>query len=108
MACPYFYPVAKLQGVPQPARVPLGSLYHGTCDLGGPADQEACNFGYGRDTCSTFPPQAEADAVRFTALNGRDIYILEKNYSPVRHGDASTLQGTLARQAEVFREWTRK
>jgi hypothetical protein len=48
---------------------------------------------------------AAADAVRFTTLQGRMMYVLEKNYFPVRHGDAGSLDGALARQAEMFALW---
>jgi hypothetical protein len=105
MACPYFYPIRKAEDVPQPARAPLGEIYTGTCELGGAASQDACNFGYARHVCPAFPHNAEADAVRFTMIQGRTLYVLEKEYLPVRHGDAEALVGVLARQAEVFRAW---
>jgi len=105
MACPYFYPLAKAEVDRQPARSPLGVLYRGKCEMGGGADQEICNFGYARGECNAFPPNAEADAVRFAAIAGKLIFILEKNHSPIRHGDAGVLGGSLRRQAEVFQEW---
>jgi hypothetical protein len=105
MACPYFYPVSKAEVEKQPARVPLGSLYQGTCEIGGTASSDACNFGYAAGRCDAFPQDAPADAVRFTTLQGRTIYVLEKDFSPVRYGDAATLDGALARQAEVFAAW---
>jgi hypothetical protein len=73
--------------------------------LGGTADQEACNFGYARQCCEAFPKEAEVDAVRFTTLDGSVIFILERDYMPVRYGNADMLEGALARQAEVFRQW---
>jgi hypothetical protein len=33
------------------------------------------------------------------------VYVLEKDYAPVRHGGVETLDGALARQAEVFAAW---
>ena len=105
MACPYFYPVTKVGGGKQPARAPLGSLYCGRCEAGGRADHEACNFGYARHSCDAFPDSADADAVRFTALDGKTIFILEKDYAPVRYGSIDMLEGALARQAEVFQQW---
>ena len=105
MACPYFFPTSKAEGARQPARAPLGVVYEGRCDLGGTVSLETCNFGYGRGICDAFPSDSVSDAVRFTRLGDRTIYILEREYLPVRHGDVNTLTGTLARQAEVFCEW---
>jgi hypothetical protein len=108
MACPYFFPIEKAAGLRQPARAPLGVIYHGRCDAGGTAETEACNFGYGRGSCDAFPADSSADAVRFTRLGDRTIYVLEREYLPIGHGDAAALEGTLARQAEVFCEWAAK
>jgi hypothetical protein len=105
MACPYFYPTEKATDGKQPARAPLGALYSGRCETGGAAEHEACNFGYARHSCDAFPETADADAVRFTTIDGATIFILEKDYVPVRHGQVDMLEGALARQAEVFREW---
>ena len=105
MACPYFYPVSKVSDGKQPARAPLGVLYRGRCEAGGAAEHEACNFGYARDCCHAFPDNSEADAVRFTRIEGRTLFILEKDYVPVRHGSIDMLEGALARQAEVFQQW---
>lgn len=77
----------------------------GRCDLGGSAQSEHCNFGYARGNCEAFPSSSEIDAVRFTKLGERILYIFEQEYSPVKHGDAAALTGTLARQAEVFSKW---
>ena len=107
MACPYFYPISKAEGgAKQPARAPLGVLYEGTCEIGGASHSDACNFGYAAGRCDAFPADAYADAVRFTTLQGRTVYVLEKNFSPVEHGDVTSLTGTLARQAKVFASWT--
>ena len=105
MACPYFYPLRKTEGERQPARVPLGVLYEGRCEIGGAAVSDACNFGYALGRCDTFPAGAEVDAVRFTKIQERTVYVLEKNYSPVKFGDVRSLDGALARQAEVFASW---
>jgi hypothetical protein len=105
MACPYFFPTSKAEGARQPARAPLGVVYEGRCEVGGAVSLETCNFGYGRGICIAFPSDSVSDAVRFTRLGDRTIYILERDYLPVRHGDVNTLTGTLARQAEVFCEW---
>lgn len=105
MACPYFYPISRNSDGKQPARAPLGVLYQGRCEAGGDARHEACNFGYARHTCDAFPANSEADAVRFTNLDGKILFILEKDYSPVRHGSVDMLEGALARQAEVFQQW---
>ncbi|HYP09618.1 MAG TPA: hypothetical protein VER03_25560 [Bryobacteraceae bacterium] len=106
MACPYFYPISKAEGVTQPARAPLGALYDGRCEMGGAAGGDACNFGYAAGRCESFPREGSADAVRFSVLEGRTVFVLEKNCSPVRHGDAAALPGgALGRQAEVFGMW---
>jgi hypothetical protein len=76
--------------------------------MGGTADREICNFGYARLECEAFPSDGEADAVRFATLDGKLIYILEKNHSPIRQGDAGILTGSLRRQAEVFAEWLKR
>jgi hypothetical protein len=89
----------------QPARVPLGVLYDGRCEIGGRQQSDACNFGYAAGRCDAFPSDPVADAVRFTMLEGRTVYVLEKDHSPLRHGDAACLNGALARQAEVFTSW---
>jgi hypothetical protein len=114
VACPWFEPLHEASSLerPAPARAPLGRLFTGRCHASpgqpvtpDPASHyEACNFGYGRATCSRFPASAEADAVRFSQHTGKLVWILEKNYAPLRHGivDATT-DGLLARQAEVFR-----
>lgn len=106
MACPFFYPLTRAEAVKQPARVPLGVLHDGRCERGGAADKEICNFGYARSSCDAFPPDAEADAVRFTRLDNRTVYILEKDYQPVRFGECGELlEGAIRRQSEVFLQW---
>lgn len=108
MACPYFYPEGRIDVSPKPARAPLGDVFHGRCELGGSSKWEHCNFGYASGCCDTFPKDASIDAVRFSCVNGDTIYILEKNHMPVGHGNALTLNGAKARQAQVFREWLAK
>jgi hypothetical protein len=105
MACPYFYPIDKKIDGKQPARAPLGVMYSGRCEAGGVAEHEACNFGYARHCCEAFPEGTDADAVRFTTIDGATVFILEKDYLPIQHGSIDMLEGALARQAEVFRQW---
>jgi hypothetical protein len=80
-------------------------MYTGRCEVGGAGGTDACNFGYAAGRCEAFPHDALADAVRFTTVEGRTVYVLEKAYAPVRHGGVETLDGALARQAEVFAAW---
>ena len=115
MPCPYFYPVAASAagGDPQPARTPLGRLYDGDChvnpDHPRAADRktmrDSCNFGYGQGHCQSFPQDSEADAVRFSLSATRElVWILEKNFSPVRHGGMQDADRIVRKQAEVFLE----
>jgi hypothetical protein len=113
MACPYFYPIVKAESSRQPARAPLGDVYQGRCDAGGGANtdacnSDACNFGYARGNCQAFPADSDIDAVRFSRIGEQTTFVLERDCFPVRHGDAQTLTGTLARQAEVFGAWAAK
>jgi hypothetical protein len=106
MACPYFYPIAPSADGQQPARAPLGVIHGGRCEQGGMAGTDACNFGYARGRCISFPDSAAIDAVRFTALQGRIMYVLEKDYLPVQHGtDLERLSEAVRRQGEVFAAW---
>lgn len=105
MACPYFYPMSQSVSGRRLGRAPLGAMYEGRCELGGPAGSEACNFGYAAGRCDAFPGEAVADAVRFTTLQGRTMYVLEKDHSPVQYGGVESLDGALAQQAEVFSAW---
>jgi hypothetical protein len=103
MACPYFYPVARLEDAPWavPPRLPLGDAYTGECRCGpvalAPEDtvlRASCNSGYAHGKCDRFPNDARADAVRFNIASDSDNvirlqYILEKGCWPVDHGDAS-------------------
>lgn len=119
VACPWFEPTLKAasQDRPAPARTPLGAVFTGLCHASRltsesapsqPPDDliwDACNFGYGRNRCPHFPLSSEADAVRFSQHHGQLLWILEKDYHPLRHGiaESGTPTPILARQAEVFR-----
>ena len=97
MACPFFEPRQKLDPGPWThiPRLPLGAAYSGVCrarpgQAHEPSEdhqRELCNCGYARGRCSDFPPNAAADAVRFSAKSAHVIvYILEKDHAPLRHG----------------------
>ena len=109
MACPYFYPLARVEGRPEPARAPLLGCYAGECRASAttpaPEDRlESCNFGYARGACPLFPARSAAEAVRFSWHGGRVLFVFECDASPVSHGIIDdTAPPTLARQAEVFR-----
>jgi hypothetical protein len=100
MACPYFYPVARLDTnywAVSP-RLPLGDAYSGECRAQESSFQpdektarQFCNLGYGRGGCARFPSDAEADAVRFHIAGEaagliRIQYIVEKDCWPREHG----------------------
>jgi hypothetical protein len=101
MACPYFYPVTRLGEDlwAVPPRLPLGDAYTGECRAGAvphhPDDmlmRTSCNSGYARGTCDCFPPDARADALRFSvrADEGDGIrvqYVFEKRCWPLDHGE---------------------
>ena len=100
MACPYFYPVARLETNywAVPPRLPLGDAYSGECRAQESSFQpdektarQFCNLGYGRGCCERFPDNAPADAVRFHIDNEspgsiRIQYIVEKDCWPHEHG----------------------
>ena len=107
MACPYFYPTARLDhgSWVVPPRLPLGDAYAGECraQAGEPCSNEAqpdeshvreiCNSGYGRGKCSRFPQGAPADAVRVHIAKDKKTlvriqYVQEKDSWPVQHGVA--------------------
>lgn len=101
MACPYFYPVARLEtnGWEIPPRLPLGDPFQGECRAADPAvapdesrQRQTCNLGYGRGCCDRFPESAEADAVRFHVSKHRGKliriqYVFEKDCWPGEHGE---------------------
>lgn len=111
MACPWFSPSreADFASRPRPARAPLGSVFTGTCEARQvtPSDSllyEVCNFGYGRGRCPSFPADTDADAVRFTAIGDRTVWILERDHSPVAHGSCAGPFPTsiVEQQAQTF------
>jgi hypothetical protein len=127
MACPYFYPVARLESSTWvvPPRLPLGDPYSGECRVGADPFQpeetqvrQVCNLGYGRGCCNRFPESAEADAVRFHVSKDRGKliriqYVFEKDCWPKEHGilecaNAAVSSGpeneVLRRQAAAFLE----
>jgi hypothetical protein len=83
-------------------------VFAGLCSITGAEAErstlvEVCNFGYARGRCSSFPEDSEADAVRFSKRDdGPLIFVLEKNYSPVKHGTALPEDSTLEIQALAF------
>jgi hypothetical protein len=100
MACPYFFPVDRLDGGSWaiPPRLPLGDPYTGECHAataviqpGETLIREICNVGYGRTRCEHFPDTSGADAVRFNVAEDqgkliRIQYVFEKEYWPGEHG----------------------
>ncbi|HLG99514.1 MAG TPA: hypothetical protein VKX49_24615 [Bryobacteraceae bacterium] len=100
MACPYFYPEARLENGPWvvPPRLPLGDAYIGKCRAGASAFQpeemhvrQVCNSGYGRGCCDRFPENAPHDAVRFHVAEDsggliRIRYVFEKECWPRDNG----------------------
>lgn len=128
MACPYFYPSARLEntGWVVPPRLPLGDAYAGECRAGVDAFQpdeaharQICNTGYGRGSCVRFPQDASTDAVRFHVAEDsgefiRIQYVFEKECWPKEDGllecsaDSRLINGTedaiLRGQAVAFLE----
>lgn len=126
MACPYFYPSARLEnaGWVVPPRVPLGDAYAGECRAAAspfqPDETHArhlCNVGNGRGSCDRFPRDASVDAVRFHVAQDlgefiRIQYVFEKDCWPKENGfvECSTASGeirgthdtTLRGQAAAF------
>jgi hypothetical protein len=114
MACPWFNPLreADFLARPRPARAPLGTIFDGMCEAHAEAAfrpsedllYSSCNFGYGRGRCPAFPEESEADAVRFTAVGERTVWILERDYAPVRCGSfTEPFPSVLVeRQAQAF------
>lgn len=100
MACPYFFPIARIddRAWAVAPRLPLGDPYTGECraqvEAITPGEQtlrQLCNRGYGRGGCERFPAAAPADAVRFhvTRQDGSTLviqYIFEKDCWPIRQG----------------------
>jgi hypothetical protein len=109
MACPYFMP-AIVSGELRAARAPLGRVYTGACHAGPEPVTvahdvlEQCNFGYARGVCPRFPDAAAADAVRYTRYQGRLLYVIEREHTPIEHGLGTALDPatTLGHQVAVF------
>ena len=129
MACPFFYPTARLETSSWviPPRLPLGDAYAGECRAAAIAFQPeeqvvrgVCNSGYGRGCCQRFPDESERDAVRFhVAGDAGDLiriqYVFEKACWPASNGVVEfsiashqlcslTEDAILKRQAEAFAE----
>jgi hypothetical protein len=108
--------------------MPLGASYLGVCRAAGPSgdgqappearQRELCNRGYARGECPCFPPDAPADAVRFSVVSEepghvRLLWVHERDHAPVAHGTLSYRDariegaaGLLAAQARAFWEGT--
>ncbi|HZT34021.1 MAG TPA: hypothetical protein VFA33_29285 [Bryobacteraceae bacterium] len=127
MACPYFYPVARLDWASGATAMPLGDAWTGNCE----ADPEQpiqpredaliplCNLGYAH-ACPRFPRGAPADAVRFSVIRDQNglvsiCYVLERDHAPVEHGSLVYARGSrtfvaahphprVQRQAEAYLE----
>jgi hypothetical protein len=129
VACPYFYPTAKLEYRfwPHPWRLPLGGGFTGLCtaatkefEPGDQALQEWCNLGYGRGRCPHFPDGSGPDAARFVVTADQDGLVrlqtvAERDHRPHECAalDFNCERGTflvppsnrvLARQAQVYVE----
>ena len=98
MACPYFYPVARIDRGAGARALPLGDAWSGSCEADPdrpsiPAEGALiplCNLGY-PEGCPHFPRNGAADGVRFSVSrdqNGtvRIQYVIEKAHQPVEHG----------------------
>jgi hypothetical protein len=129
MACPFFIPTERLDGVWKfPDRLPLAAGFSGVCGapeqiLSRPTEEELrdhCNLGHA--SCSRLPKERHADSVRFSAKAslGQRIavrYVYELECRPAGCGvleyDERELRWItaiedekLARQAECFlRSW---
>ncbi len=129
MACPYFYPVVRLDEKqwPNPPRLPLGDPYSGFCrahsEATVPAEsavRDLCNQGYARHSCAEFPTGEGPDAVRFCIASDterivRILFVFESNHLPYRHGAldyssdsrqclSPTNEEILPRQAQAYLE----
>jgi hypothetical protein len=128
MACPYFFPTARLENGSWviPPRVPLGDGYAGECRATAVQFQpdeshlrNFCNMGYGRGVCEQFPRDGSVDAIRFhvreeSAELIRIQCVAEKDCWPAGGSDleysiaAREIQGAndpmVAKQAAVFVE----
>ena len=100
MACPYFFPLERIENPPwpHPARLPLGDGWTGHCTAPGhegaqPTEEElqdGCNLGYAR-ACPRLPRQRLCDAIRFSLARDRDHkltvqFVCEIGHAPAEHG----------------------
>lgn len=101
MACPYFYPVEKVEDKSgfRFLRLPLGDPYKGFCRVDPisyrrPDEnhvRDFCNLGYVRHRCPYFPEESGPDADRFSISLDRNgliqiWYVVEKNHTAFEHG----------------------
>jgi hypothetical protein len=129
MACPFFIPTERLDGVWKfPDRLPLAAGFSGVCGAPGqmlvrPKEEELrdhCNLGHA--ACSRLPDDLQANSVRFSARAGehRKIavrYVYQKDCRPAGGGtleydereerwNTACDDERLLRQAECFlRSW---
>lgn len=106
MACPFFWPIEKLENGSwlHPSRLPLGCGWGGQCTAPGhenviPTQEELenfCNLGYA-EGCLRLPQDRAWDSIRFSARTvcdavnnfGKRIevrYICERAHRPAQHG----------------------
>lgn len=124
MACPYFYPLARMDEKqwPNPPRLPLGDPYSGLCharsNAAVPIDssvRDLCNQGYARNGCAEFPSGEGPDAVRFCVASDtnqivRILFVVESNHLPCEHGAlefpsySNSAESILQRQAGAYLE----
>ena len=98
-------------------RLPLVDAWSGVCAACGDwvppemVQRDICNCGYPRGRCDRFPPGPAPDAVRFSVLADRLIYVLEMDHAPIEHGEidgSADRREPLASQARAFLEsWRR-
>jgi hypothetical protein len=128
MACPYFYPVERLEESAwrKHPRLPLGDPYAGVCRADAMHEwapdeatlKECCNVGYARERCPHFPRDGNPDAFRFSVVSDEGgrlkiFYIAEWGHAPADHGTFEYAGGkllnghageTLAKQARAYAE----
>jgi hypothetical protein len=98
VACPFFWPVARLDAElwPHRRRLPLGDGFAGECHAPNcagrkPGEDElkdSCNLGYAT-SCPHLPNDRHADAVHFSATGEgyvRVSYVMVKDQAPGEHG----------------------
>jgi hypothetical protein len=100
VACPFFSPTERFEGITAPhrLRLPLGDGWKGQCAAPGHEHSEpdaarlsqCCNLGYA-SSCAWLPAQRDWDAVRFAVVMDRDhdihlLYVCEAAHRPGAHG----------------------